>query len=136
MSLIDPGFIARHWPKFMIGLAALLVLGFVLWLFDVGGRIWGDRQLSKDKQQIANTAKEIANLTTEIANLEQQRAEKRGELNRDMETLANNTFGLEEAKKATNAALANFNAAVNANSSDVDRTADDLERVLRQLEGQ
>ena len=92
-----------------------------------------DRGVRKDKQKIANTLGEIANIKSEQANLALQEAEKRGELKKDMEDLANKTFGRDEAKQAANAALANFNAAL-ASNSNVDRTSDDILKKLEELE--
>lgn len=136
MSLTEPTLLDRvrpHWKLIAVIAGLLVVLGLVLWLFASVDNWSFNRGQRKTKEQIANTAKEIANIQTQITDLEKQKAEKQGELHRDMEQLQKEIYGREEAKQATNAALANFQNAVNSNSN-VDRTAEDLERILREVE--
>lgn len=116
-----------------IALAAVLVFAAILWALDAFDSWSFNRSHTKAKEQVANTAKEIANIQTEITNLETKKAEKVGELKRDTEALTNSLFGLDEAKKETNAALANLQKAVNANTN-VDRSVQDLEKVLEKLQ--
>lgn len=116
-----------------IALGLVLLVGVIFWISDSYGTWSFGRGQNKAKEQIANTAKEIANIQTEIANLENRKSEKQGELKRDTEALSNSLFGLEEAKKETNAAIANFQKAVN-NNSNVNRSLEDLDKVLEKLE--
>lgn len=138
MSLESPTLFERvtAWPHFklVVLIAGLIaVIGFGLFVVDRCDSYSAKRKDQAAKDKIANTAKEIANISNVISNLEVQKAEKRGELNRDMEQLQDNLFGLEEKKAETNAALANFQRAVNSNSN-VNRSAEDLEEVLRRLD--
>lgn len=138
MSLLEPNWYdkLKAWPYFKLAalVAGLIaVIGFGLFVVDRCDSYSANRKDKAAKDKIANTAKEIANISNVISNLEVQKAEKAGELNRDMEQLQKDIFGRDEAKAETNAALANFQKAVNANSN-VNRSAEDLERILRELE--
>ncbi len=136
MSLTEPNIIDKirpHWKLIGIALGLLFVLGLVLWLFATYDSWSFNRGQRKTKDKIVNTAQEIANIQTQIGELEKAKAEKHGELQRDMEQLQRDIYGREEAKQTTNAALANFNRAV-ASNSNVNRTAEDLERILRELD--
>lgn len=115
--------------------AGLLLLAAILFGLDRCGTWKANRGIEKDKAKIANTVSEISNVKGQINELELKRAELQGELNRDVETLANNVFGQEAAKVETNQALANFNAALKANSN-VNATAQQIEEALKRLEGQ
>jgi hypothetical protein len=137
MSLESPNFIERlgdwpYWKITAIGVGLLVLIGFVAFAVDRCGTWSDNRSDRKTKEQIANTAKEIANISNTISNLELQKAEKQGELRRDMEQLQTDLKDREDAKAETNAALANFQKAVSSNSN-VNRTAEDLEEVLRRL---
>lgn len=122
-----------HKTKLIIGvLAAVLVFAAILWALDAFDSWSFNRSHTKAKEQVANTAKEIANIQTEITNLETKKAEKTGELKRDMEQLQDDIFGREELKAEANQAIANFQRAVNSNSN-VDRSAEDLKKVLERL---
>lgn len=132
---IWPPYTTQVWKIIGGCVGGLIVLGFVLFTFDKCGTWRENRSTKKDKEKIANTVNEIANISNQISNLEIQKAEKQGELKRDVEILANQTFGLEEAKKETNAALSNFNKALQANSN-VNATAEDFRRILEKLDQQ
>lgn len=138
MSLIEPtwlDFIRRHKTKFVIAGLAVLLIGVALFLYDCGEAAWFKSKVQKQKDAIANDAKEIANVTNQIANLELKREGLRTNVNTSTQELTNSLFGLEDAKKQTNQALANLDKAVNSNSN-VDRTVDDLNKVLERLDGQ
>jgi len=96
---------------------------------------WANRTNQKAKDKIANTVANIANINAQVANLQLQDAEQRGELKKDVETLQTQTFGREDAKKETNAALANFNKAL-ASNSNVNATQDDIQKALDKLDKQ
>lgn len=113
--------------------AGLVLIAAVLFGLDRCGTWQANRGIQKDKEKIANTVSQIANIKTEIANLQNQEAEKRGELARDVETLTNQVFGREEAKAEANKALANYNAALAANSN-VNATAQDFTNILEKLD--
>lgn len=132
-SAIKESILANKVKLIAIALAAVLVFAAILWALDVFDSWSFNRRHTKAKEQVANTAKEIANIQTEIANLETKKAEKVGELKRDTEALTNSLFGLDEAQKETNQAVANFQRAVNSNSN-VDRSAEDLRRALEKLD--
>lgn len=138
MSLTDPTLFDRikAWPYYRIALpiAGLVVLLLaVLFLFDRCGT-WGEQKdTDKRKQAINANVQEIGNLSNQIANLEIEREGLRVGVNRDMEQLQRDLFGHEEAKREANQALANYQKALNTNSN-VNRTAQDLEEVLRRLD--
>lgn len=114
---------------------AIVLIGAALYMTDCGSTWSFNRGVKKDKEAIANKVDEIKTIESQISELEQQKAEKTGELERDVEEYQRNVFGRDEAKAETNRALANFNAAVNSNSN-VDRTAEDLKRILEKLDQQ
>ncbi len=129
---LAPPYSPRVW-KILGGLAAgVLLLVLILFAADKVSNWRTNRDINKQKQKIANTVTEIGTIKDQISNLEQQKAEKQGELQRDVETLANQTYGLEDAKKETNAALANYNRALQTNSN-VNATAEDLQRLVDKL---
>lgn len=88
--------------------------------------------MRKEKQKIENTINEIKEIKAQQEALAIQEAEKRGELKKDVETLANATYGREEAKREANNALANYNKIVNSGAN-VNATLDDLSNVLEKL---
>lgn len=131
-SKLAPPYSPRVW-KILGGLAAgVLLLVLILFAVDKVSNWRTNRDINKQKQKIANTVTEIGTIKDQISSLEQQKAEKQGELQRDVETLANQTYGLEDAKKETNAALANYNRALQTNSN-VNATAEDLQRLVDKL---
>lgn len=113
--------------------AGLLLIGAILFGMDKCSDYRFERGLKKEKEKIANTIGEISNIKEQQANLALQEAEKRGELVRDQETLANKVYGQDEAKKEVNAALANYNKALAANSN-TNATAKDIEDALKRLQ--
>lgn len=126
---------AKTWRIVGISALGLVLIGVVLFGIDRCGTWKANRSIEKDKQKIANTVAEISNISNQISNLELQKAEKQGELNRDVETLANNVYGRDEAKAETNAALANYQRAVRANVN-ANATAKQIEEALKKLEDQ
>lgn len=135
MSLESPTFLEKLIANkpMMIGIACLAALLVLAWIF-AGISDWSFvRGVEKKKREVNAKVEQIANIQTQITELEKEKATTQGELNRDMEELQRNVYGLEEAKAETNAALANFNRAVNSNSN-VNATAEDLKRVLEKLE--
>jgi len=135
MSLESPTFLEKLIANkpMMIGIACLASLLVLAWIF-AGISDWRfERGIEKKKREVNAKVEHIANIQTQITELEKEKATTQGELNRDMEDLQRNVYGLEEAKAETNAALANFNRAVNSNSN-VNATAEDLKRVLEKLE--
>lgn len=129
---LKPPYSPKVW-KIIAGCAAGVVLiGVVLLAVDKISNWNTNRDFNNRKQKIANTVTEINDLKAKQANLAEQEAEKRGELKRDVEDLANQTYGREDIKRETNAALANYNKAVQSNSN-VDATAEDLQRALDKL---
>ena len=141
MSLDNPNKLEKAiawWKAFqykryvLYALIGLLALGAILWASNWASN-WVDRRsIEKDKQKIANTVVEINDIKAQQANLALQEAEKRGELKRDQEELEKNIFGQEDAKKEVNAALTNYNKAVNANVN-TNATAEDLQKALDKL---
>ena len=126
------GFVSLH--KKILGYLALVLIVFGVFLYatDRVGNWWNERGIDKDKAKIANTIGNIANINAQISNLEIQKAEQQGELKKDTETLTNSVYGREEAKKEVNAALANFNRALNTNTG-VDATAEQIQEALDKL---
>jgi cell division protein FtsL len=115
------------------GVAGLILLVAILFLFQYCGNYWTQRKIDKDKAKIANTVAEISNVKGQISELEQKKAELQGELNRDKEALTNSLFGLDDAKREANQAIANFQKAVNSNTN-TNATAQQIEDALRKLE--
>ena len=109
---------------------ALLLLAGALWGISKLSTGWQDKGIRKEKQKIDNTIKEIEAIKAQQDALAVQEAEKRGELQVDLEHLANATYGREEAKIEANQALANYNKSVNAN---VNANLQDLKDVLEKL---
>lgn len=135
MSLVSPNIWERQTPvirAIVVGIALIVVVGGVLLLADKCGTYKSNKAINAAKGNIANTVNEISNVKVQIGNLEQKKAELDGRLQRDAETLANNVFGQDETKKVVNQALANYNAALKANSS-VNVTAEDLKRIVNQV---
>lgn len=137
MTLEQPNLIERvlKWPYLKLtltGVGLLAVIGGTLFVIDRCGSYRDRRDIDIKKEAIVNKAQEIANIQTTIANLSEQKAEKQGELKRDVEQLQKDVYGREDTKAETNAALANFNRAVNSNSN-ANVTAEDLKRILERL---
>lgn len=126
-------FIRQHKTAAAVAICVVILIGLGLFLYSAGSDYLFKRQIDKKKEAIAEQVNEIANISNQIANLELKKSGTVANINNDTEELARAVFGLEEAKKATNAALANFNAAVNSNSN-IDRTAEDLLRQVQKLD--
>lgn len=130
-----PPYTTKVWKIIGGVVGGLVLLALILFAASRISNWWTDRGIRKDKAKIANTVNEIANISNQIGNLEIQKAEKQGELKKDIEDLQNQTIGREEAKKESNAALANFNAALKSNSN-VNATAEDIQKALDKLDQQ
>lgn len=135
LSRILPPYTPLVWKAIGVSVGLLIVLGAALFTMQQCGTWRGQRSVAKDKAKIANTISEISNIQTQIANLEQQKAEKTGELKVHAEELANSIYGREEAKIQTGAAIANYQAAVNAKLP-TDATAQQIEDALNKLGNQ
>lgn len=136
MSLESPTFFEKAWQqKRLIGivLACMAGLGLFLWIIAYQGSCSFRRGQNKTKEAINANIAEIGNLTNQITNLEIKREGVREGVKGDMQDLQRDIYGREEAKREANQALANYQRAVNANSN-IDRTAEDLNRILRELE--
>lgn len=138
MSLENPNIIEkiRAWPYLRIALtiAGLIVLiGLVLFVIDRCDAYRTKKGTDATTKEIVNIAVERANVNAQIGNLKLKEAELGGKLEGLQEQLTDEVFGLEEVKKETNAAIANYNKALNTNSN-VNRSIEDLENVLRRLE--
>lgn len=132
MTLLPP-YSTNVWRAILVSAGLLFVIGAVFLFSDRCSTFNFNRGLKKEKEKIANTIGEISNIKEQQANLALQEAEKRGELARDQETLANAVYGQDEAKKEVNAALANYNKALAANSN-TNATAKDIEDALKRLQ--
>lgn len=135
MSLESPTFLEKLIANkpMMIGIACLAALLVLAWIFASVGDWTFNRGVNKQQAEVNAKVEKIANLQANIAELEREKAKTQGELNRDMEELQRNIYGLDDAKAESNRALANFNTAVNSNSN-VNVTAEDLKRVVERLE--
>lgn len=135
MSLESPTFLEKLIANkpMMIGIACLAALLVLAWIFASVGDWTFNRGVNKQQAEVNAKVEKIANIQTQISDLEKEKAETQGELNRDMEELQKNVYGLEDAKEESNRALANFNRAVNSNSN-VNATAEDLKRMVERLE--
>lgn len=114
----------------VLGLIALLGLIFFTMKScqDAGDKSYKDKRI----EAINGNLKEIANIESQIQQLEGQKIEKKKQIEEDTKDLANTLAVREDQKAETNQALANFNAAVKANTN-VDVSADDLIRRLKEL---
>ena len=138
MSLENPNLLERiqSWPYLKVtavGVALIVLIGLVAFTVDRCGTWREQRDTDKRKAAINANVAEIGNLTNQIANLELKKEGLREGVNRDMQDLQKEIFGREEAKAEANKALANYQRALNTNSN-VNRTAEDLEEVLRRLD--
>lgn len=127
-----PAFSEKTWKIIIAAGVGIIILGAVLFGLDRCGTWRANRGIAKDKQKIANTVAEIGNISNQISDLEKAKAEKQGELTRDVETMQNNVYGLDDAKAETNAALGNYQKAVNANTN-TNATAQQIEEALKKL---
>jgi small-conductance mechanosensitive channel len=138
MSLTDPTFLdaIRPYKTWLIyGALAIVLIGIALGLYSCGDEYLFKSKLQKDKDAIKTETNQIANITSEIHELEKTKAAAQANVNAATAQLEKDIFGREELKKETNQALANFQKAVNANAN-IDRTAEDLKRVLDKLDDQ
>jgi chromosome segregation ATPase len=136
VSLIEPNIIdtlKRYKTVLVVGGLGLLLVGVALFLYDCGEGAWFRSKVEKQKEEIANTAKEIANVSNQITELERKKEGLRVNVNTATEELQRDIFGREEAKEEANKAIANFERSVNANAN-IDRSIEDMERVLEKLE--
>lgn len=136
MSLVEPFNFTKFWaaykrPLMIVGLGILLLL-VALFLYDCGGDYLFKSKLQKQKDEIITDTKEIVNISNQIHELEKAKEAKKVEVNAATEQLNKDLSGHQEAKTEANQALANFQKAVNSNTN-VDRTLEDLERVLEKL---
>lgn len=135
MSLENPTIFEKamqHKKLLIYGALAILLIGLATGLYSCGSDYFFKSKVQKQKDEIANTAKEIGNISNQIANLEHKKIEATANINALAANLDRDLFGREEAKTEANEALANFHKSVNANL-DVNRSAEDLERILEKL---
>lgn len=137
MSLVEPTIWDKIPHKRLLVYAGLglLLLGVGLFLWQCGDDYLFKSKVQKQKDEIANELKEITNVSNQIIELEKKKEGLALNVNAATEELKKDLFGLEEAKKETDEALANFQRAVNANDN-VNRTAQDLEDALKRLGNQ
>lgn len=136
MTLENPNILERlrpHWKIIATIVGLIVVLGVVLFTIDRCSTNRDIKRTEEKKEAIKDATNQIANVSNQITQLEIEREGLRANVNRDMQQLQKDVFGREEAKREANQALANFMNAVNANTN-VDRTAEDLERILRELD--
>lgn len=145
MSLTDPNIFDKAKARVLSFPVSVRLIGsFIFGLVVIGGVLFGidkrsnwrtTRETNKIKANIANGITKIANIQTQISNLEVQKAETQGELKRDVETYANQTYGREDDKIRTNQALANYNQALKTNTN-IDATRQQIEDALKKLDDQ
>jgi F0F1-type ATP synthase membrane subunit b/b' len=103
-----PALSTKGWRNVGIAAACIAGLGLVLWLVSVQESCSFRRGVESDKQAIKDKLVEAENLEQQAANLQLQAAEKRGEIKRDTENLANAVNATDAAREETNRALANY----------------------------
>lgn len=139
MSLDNPNRLERviaWWRSFphkgVVGycFVALIAIGGFLFLYDRIDAWWTDRGIRKEQEKVANTLKEISNTKLEQERLKLQEEAQRRQLETDIQELANQTYGREEAKKEANQALANY---LRDHNSNTNATAQDLKDALEKL---
>jgi uncharacterized membrane protein YhiD involved in acid resistance len=135
MSLIDP----NVWDKILpykrwiiYGALGIVLIGLVLFLYDCGSEYIAKSKITKQKEAINAEVDKIANSQQQIIELEKEKSAAQANVNAATEELQKNIFGLDQAKQETNQALANLQRATNSNSN-VDRSAEDLKRILERL---
>lgn len=135
MSLVEPTIWEKVKPYkrwIIYGGLGLLLIGVGLFLYQCGDEYLFKSKVQKQKDEIADTVQEIKDKSNQISELEKEKAALAANVNTATQELQKDLFGLDEAKKETNQALANLAKAVNANSN-VDRTLEDLNKALEKL---
>ena len=112
-----PPYKPQTWKAIGIAVGLLAVLGFVLFAFDRCGSYFDNRDIEKRKAKIANTVAQIETKEAVIANLQTEIAVEKEQAKRDTLELLENVNATNEAKAETDKALANLDAARNANTT-------------------
>lgn len=115
----------------IVGLVALFLA--VSFTIDRCSKWRANRDIQKKKDAIVTKIEEIKNINANIQADKVAAAAKAAEVNADIEQLHKDIYGLDDAKTVSNAAVANFQKAVQTNTN-VNVTADDLENKLKELE--
>lgn len=113
--------------------AALFVIGLVLFAFDRCGNWKNNRQIEKLRTNVSLATNELKQVQSNIANAKQDEAVKLQAVNIAVNDYTAKSNATDAAKAATNQAIVNMQSAVNANKS-VDVTASDLENQLKEIQ--
>lgn len=134
-TIIEKGLAIVKAYRIWFIISGLFILLVLVWgLFQWGSDVSRDRKTEKLKANADLAINEVTNLKAQAANIEDKRIEANANVNAAVADYQRETFGREQDKAETNAALANFQKALNANAN-VDRTAEDLQRKLQELDG-
>lgn len=125
--------IAHKKVLLIVGLAIVLVFLF-FFISDRLGDYFADRKIQKQKEAIANKVDQIQEKKAELAVDQAEVDRLTGEVKVETQQLAEDLAVREELRKETNQAIANLEAVKNAPPSNVDRTAEDLKKLLDKLE--
>lgn len=131
MSLLPP-YTTRTWKIIGACVAGIALLGVVLWGIDAFGNWRFDRGVAKDKAEIKQGLANIASKESTIANLQTEVAVEKERVRQQTVEHLENINATEQVKAETNAALANLDAAKNANTTN--SSVSDLEKALEKLQ--
>jgi len=135
MSLVNPGIVdtlKANKGKIAIVAGVLVLIGLSLWGYQ-GVQNWRFNSKQEKLQGNINAAlQDAANVKQQAANLDVKRVEAQANVNAAVKEYQNAVFGLDDAKRETNQALANYQKAVNANGN-INATADDVLKAIDKL---
>ena len=141
MSLLAPNIIERtiaaakgftQWRIVFILAGILVVFGAILFTYDACGTYHSNRGNEKRKANINAALSNIAEKEATVANIKTEIAVEKEGVKVETEQLLKDTFTSNEKRVATNQALANLDAAQNANATN--SSVADLEKLLRELQ--
>ena len=115
----------------IIAVALLAALGFALWFFGAIDAWWFNRGVNKDQEAIKAKGDEANKALANVANLQIQLEGAKVEANTAVNSYVNAVNATDKVKEVTNQALANLNAAKNANvtNTSVEQLQDLLDKL-------
>jgi biopolymer transport protein ExbB/TolQ len=120
--------------KLSIVALAILLIVVSIGMYQCGSNYFANRKIKKLQENVNSAMVEAANLKQQAANLEVKKVEAQANVNAATKEYQDNVYGREQVKQETNQALANYQKALNTNTN-VDRTAEDFEQKLKELDG-
>ncbi len=132
MSIIAPTFLEKYWKVIAGCVGALVLFGGVLLFFDKCSTYRGQNKRDKIQENINKTLGNVANLEVQKRELELKQAAELESANIAVKEFHDEVNATVEARKESNVALANVNAARNSNATNV--SVQQLEELLRKLD--